>query len=217
MNPNPYHPSQIDSALRQDPPVLAQLVGGEGLTVEYQLVPHDVVQFVIFHHQTSPANRWRVFRAIAIVSTVLLLVFGLVARQAMRNRELWPAVAFVGLFGISFIVAYPYIYRRQLQSIATRMYSEGKNLILFGQTRMSISPDFLNYATPYSQSLIRWIALEKVATSVDAAYFYITSANAHVVPRRAFASDTDFQTFVHTAQDFYSRAVAAENPLRTSV
>ena len=123
----------------------------------------------------------------------------------------------VPLAGLVFLVTYPFIYRWQLKSMATRMYAEGKNLILFGHVRLSISPEFLNHATPYSQSLIRWIAVEKVTASMDAGYLYVTAATAHVVPRRAFASDSDFQTCVRTAQDFHARAQAAENPQRMSV
>jgi hypothetical protein len=213
MNPNPYHPPHTDSALRHEPPVLAQLARGAGLAVEFQLEPADVALFVQYHDRASRTRWW--YGQMALATITVFIIIGLLSRKAIDDPKLWPVVAAIALiFGLYLLL---FLIPRSLRrSVFQGLLRKEQNHLLFVRTQVAITSDFLNYATPYSQSLMRWMAIEKVLTSSEAVYFYLTSETAHVVPRRAFSSDDHFQTFAQTAQEFHTRALAAENPLRTS-
>lgn len=218
MNPNPYEPSQIDSAIRTQPPILAALVGEDGgMSIDFEICRDDMVTFALFHNRNSPALRRQVRLALIAVTLIFMVVLAIVVSFAINAPEFW--VIAVGI-AIALVIVLPFFGRIQewrLKNALQRMYGEGRNLLLIGPRRVGLSPQFLNNSSAYSQSVTRWIAIEKIVVSKDAVYIYISSVSSVVVPRRAFSSDEHFQSFVHTAQEFHAQALAAENPLRTAV
>ena len=136
--------------------------------------------------------------------------------QALQSPELWIIAAAIVIALLIVLPFYGRIHEYRLKKIVERMYGEGRNLLIYGPRRVSLSPHFLNSSSPYSQSVTRWVAIEKLVVSDDALYIYNSGVSSVVVPRRAFTSDDHFQTFVHTAEEFHARALATENPLRTS-
>ena len=218
MNPNPYHPSQIDSALRPEPPVMAALVGEDGgMSIDFEIWREDLVRFMLFHHRSSPATRRQRNMAMLAICLCCGLLLAIIGYFASQSPELWLVAAAVLVALVIGLIRYPKIHEQKLRNLVERMYSEGRNLLLYGPRRVGLTPHYLNNASPHSQSVTRWLAVEKVVVGEEALYIYISSVSSIVVPRRAFSSDDHFQTFVHTAQDYHSRALAAENPQRTSL
>ena len=218
MNPNPYQPSQIDSGVRLEPPVMAALVGEDGgMSIDFEIWREDLVGFMLFHHRHSPATRKQRRRRMATLGIALALLLAILVRYALRSPDFWFLAAGTVLVLAGLLVSYPQIHQWQLRNAIERMYGEGRNLLLYGPRRVGLTPQFLNNSSPYSQSVTRWIAVEKIVVAGDALYIYISSVSSVVVPRRAFTSDDHFRTFVHTTQEFHARAVAAENQQRMSV
>jgi hypothetical protein len=220
MNPNPYHPSQIDSALRQDPPVLPLLVGEDGgMSVDCLIELQDVTAFAIYHNTRSPLGRkqflkrWLIMGLSMIIALVSFVYLVSVQGQLLN---LVPVFVFSITFVVAYVGLYPWIYVRGLRKGTETIFHRGRNLALFGPRRLTLTPQFMVSSSPYTQSVARWIAVERIDHQPPALYLYLSSNTAFIVPRRAFASDDDFQTFVNTAQQFHARALAAENPLRTS-
>jgi hypothetical protein len=208
-HPNPYLSPRAGTP---EPPVLAQLVGGEGLSLDYEVVPQDLIQFMLFHHKNSPTTRSQLFRAMVYMSIAFFIAVLLMAWWAERQPAMWWGVAALAIFGMIRVALMPANHRRKLRSAIERMSREGRNLTLFGPRRVSMSPAFLSYASPYTQSLMRWVAVERVVSSPEAIYIYVSAASAHILPRRSFASDEDFRTFARMAADYNSRALASELP-----
>jgi hypothetical protein len=218
MNPNPYLPPQTDPSLHHEPPVLATLVGEDGgMSIDFEIGREDLVAFSLFHHRSSPANRQRLRLAMVALSLIMATVLALLVYYALRQPEYWLPAVVVVMALVFVLVRFPQIQERNLRNLVERMYGEGRNLLLYGPRRVGLSPQFLNNSSPYFQSVTRWIAVEKIAVSENALYIYNSSVSSVIVPRRAFSSDDHFQTFVHTAQEFHARALAAENPLSIAV
>ncbi len=217
MNPNPYQPSQIDSALRPEPPVMAMLVGEDGgMSIDFEIWREDLVAFTLFHHRNSPVTRRQRHIAMFAICLIFSCILAIVVYFALQTPEYW-VIAVALVIAVAFVlVRYPQIHERQLRRLAERMYGEGRNLMVFGPRRVGLTPQFVNSSSPYTQSVTRWVAIEKIVVSADALYLYNSAVSSVMVPRRAFTSDDHFQTFVHAAQEFHVRAIAAENPLRTS-
>ena len=108
--------------------------------------------------------------------------------------------------GVSFLVILPFITRRSRRRTVKRMLREGKNLGVFGPQRISISPDWLSNASTVNQSITRWIGVERIVITPDAVFFYDSAVGAHLLPKRAFATDADFRHFVELAQEYQRRA-----------
>lgn len=217
MNPNPYQPSQLDSAIPSQPPVLAALVGEDGgMSIEFEIEREDLVEFTLFHHQHSSVSRTQRRRKMLVLSVALVLLLGFLVRFAMPMPDFWFLAAGCVLLIVGLLVSYPRIQEWQLRTMVERMYGEGRNLLLYGPRRIVLTPQFLNNASPQSQSVTRWLGVEKLVVADRALYIYISSVSSLVIPRRAFSSDDHFQTFVHTAQEFHAQALAAENPQQTT-
>ena len=218
MNPNPYQPSQIDSALRPEPPVMAALVGEDGgMSIDFEIWRDDLVAFTLFHHRNSPATRRQLLTAIVAVGLIFSIILAFVVGYALHSPEFWLLAAAIVIALAVVLPFYGRIHEYRLKKIVERMYGEGRNLLIYGPRRVSLSPQFLNSSSPYTQSVTRWVAIERVVVSADAVYIYNSGVSSVVVPRRAFSSDDHFQTFVHTAQEYHARALAAENPQRMPV
>ncbi len=218
MNPNPYLSPQTDPALRSEPPVLAALVGEDGgMSIDFEIWRDDLVAFTLFHHRHSPSTRGQMRMAMLAVGFIFSIILVFVVGFALQSPELWLLAAAIVIALIVVLPFYGRIHEYRLKEIVERMYGEGRNLLIYGPRRVSLSPQFLNSSSPYTQSVTRWVAIERVVVSADAVYIYNSGVSSVVVPRRAFTSDDHFQTFVHTAQEFHAGALAAENPLRTSL
>ena len=221
MNPNPYHPSQIDSALRQGPPVLPLLVGEDGgMSVDCLIELEDVTAFAVYHNTRSPLGRKQFLKRwliIGLTMVIALASFVYLASAQGQFLNLVPVFVLFITFVVAYVGLYPWIYVRRLRKGTEAVFRRGRNLALFGPRRVTLTPQFMVSSSPYTQSVARWMAVEGIDPQPTALYLYLSSNTAFIVPRRAFASDDDFQTFVHTAQQFHARALAAENPLRMSV
>jgi hypothetical protein len=218
MELNPYQPSQIDSAVRTQPPVLAALVGDDGgMSIDFEIWQADLIEFNLFHHQNSPASKRQIWKVTLYVCVIVVLMEAVIVYLAvMYQPEMWLVAVLLPISAGIALVFLPHLHRMNVRNLVSKMYAEGRNLVLYGPRRVSLTPQLLNYSSPYTQSVTRWVAIEKIVTVAEALYIYNSAVSSIIIPRRAFSSDDHFQTFVHTAQEFHARALAAENPLRTS-
>lgn len=217
MNPNPYDPPQTDPALRPEPPVLAAVVGESGgMGIDFELQRDDLVAFALFHQKHSPAARKQRRQRMVIWGGVLIVLIATFIRRGFFSSDDWLLVACTILFLVGLFVSLPQIREWRLRKAIARMYGEGRNVLLYGPRRVVLTPQSLINSSANSQSETRWIAIEKIVVTEEALYIYISSVSSVVIPRREFTSNDHFQTFIQTAQDFHTRALAAENSLNTS-
>jgi hypothetical protein len=184
------------------------------MTAEYEITKEDVGAFNLYHSLHSPAARRQYLRSWFVPAVIWLFVFSGIWYFADRERgrpfqtflDLFPLFSFVPLY----LLYFPWAYRRKLRNIVAGMVSEGQNRGLFGRHRVTISPESVVESSEHSQSSTAWRAVERIVSADERAYIYTNALAAIIVPRRAFASPSEFDAFVRTARGHHEKAVNAE-------
>lgn len=198
MDPvNPYSPPG------SSPPLVSRLVADEsGLTIDFELTMDDIVAWSQTLHRTNQTTR-RGMRAVWLMfglATVLILLIAVVSRPIN-----YPLAATGVVFGLFTMGGWPFMYRWRVQRLVHRLYS-GSRVNVVGPRRVILSPEFVAYSSPMSQTVTRWAGIEGIIAEPQALYILVSAISAIPVPRRAFANDADFERFVAAARDFHGRA-----------
>ena len=76
------------------------------------------------------------------------------------------------------------------------MLSEGQNAGFYGDCSISLDANGLHESKASGDTVRKWSAVEKIVVSSKYLFVYTSGVEAFVVPRRAFVTDTDFNSFV---------------------
>lgn len=77
-----------------------------------------------------------------------------------------------------------------------------RNQWFFTPQRVTISPDGFTTASWFSATMLRWATIWDIAVTSDHAFFWTTTNQAHIVPRRAFSDQHHFQAFVALTRQY---------------
>jgi hypothetical protein len=103
------------------------------------------------------------------------------------------------------------LLRKKWVHSLTSLRPEGQDVGKFlAERRLRVSPEALTHATEFSAETLSWKAIDKIAVTRDHAFLFFSRTAAYILPRRAFATDADFQDFVHLARRYH--APATEKP-----
>lgn len=203
---NPYSPPNPQP--EDDPPLVAQLaVEGEGMTVEFEQTLEDLLTMQDFHIRQQSKMSPSAWVLAGVMAAGLIGFLSWCTFQAwQRGEETMLLISATSLLAVLWIVFRYLGYRRWLVRRWTiKQFHQGRNLNLTGIRRVTITPEFLISASPLAQSVCRWQGVEKVQQDERAIYIYVSTMNAHVLPRRAFNSDLHFREFAATAEKYRSR------------
>ena len=78
-------------------------------------------------------------------------------------------------------------------------YLRAKRRGFLGPVQISISERGVSIESHKIDSLVRWPAIRRVRRFQNRLFLFLTATSAFVVPRRAFQSDTEFETFADEA------------------
>jgi len=181
------------------------------MTVEYELTKEDLSAFNLYHHFHSATARRQYLRAWFIPALVWFLVCTGIWYLADRTRGT-PLRTFLDLLplfsGVPFhLTIFPWWYRRKVRKIAAGMVGEGRNRGLLSRQRITISLENVVSSSEHGQTSTAWRAIERVVTASEHAYIYTNALAAIIVPRRAFASPSEFEQFVRTAREYHEKAL----------
>jgi YcxB-like protein len=202
MDPvNPYAPPGTTP-----PPLVSRLVADDsGLTIDYELTMDDIVGWSYTLHRTNKTTR----RGMRLAWMMLGLITAMILLLAVISKPInYPLAATGVAFGLLTVGGWPFFYRWRIHRLIHRLYAEGQNYNVVGPRRLVLSPEFLTYSSPISQTVTRWIGVERIVAEPQALYIMVSAISAIPVPRRAFANDADFDRFVAAAHEFHSRAIS---------
>ncbi len=178
---------------------------GDVREVVYELDVNDLIAFSLYHHKKSPAIRRQRRTAFLLLPAVL---FGMSSLLLVTERNAGlSTIAFVGFAGgaVLFLLG-PWLTRRRTAHILARIYAEGSNRALLGWRRLSIGPACVAMNSDLIESRMKWPAIEKIDATNEYLFIYFGSANAHIVPMRAFGDEAHFRSFVETARRYWKQA-----------
>jgi hypothetical protein len=172
------------------------------MEVEFSLIPEDLVALSEYHSSQLP--RWKIFLYLGLI-ILGAGAFILRIRQFVNEAgtTIGLSVAVIAIFGG--LIYYLNRHRIAARNIR-RQLRQGKNARLLEQRTLKISPEGISYLSAELAAMTMWTAVEKIVVRKDHAFFYVGTATAHILPRRAFANDQEFTDFVETAQRYFEAA-----------
>ena len=169
---------------------------GGDLTVAYEFTREDYIEYNLFvNDRRKPYRRMHLF----LLGGLLLYALLLLATGTFRDNHILLAV-FAAVAGV--IAFFPVILRRSIRVNARRLVADGVNRYLFGRKRLAVNSEGLVETGEYSELRLKWEIVENVVRSDAHLYLFLSSIQAIIVPRRAFATDADFQGFYERLQAF---------------
>ena len=163
----------------------------------YELTRDDLAALIEFHQRTSPAARQQkmgcfvvAFCALMILPTGILLTTD---KPVLETAiDIWPLLLGPVLFCLS---AIPYI-RWRTRQMSNRLLSEGQNKEFYGKCELEAGDDSLTETRPSGSTIRNWTSVERIVTTPLHLFVYTSGIEAYVVPRRAFSTESEFNTFV---------------------
>lgn len=159
------------------------------MRLEYRLTFGDYLLFNVIHQLLS------------VRLQVVYVLFPLVIYVTTYKKG--QAAAIVGA-----ILIYLVLWIVQLAFNAFYLYS-AKNKSLLTTHIVEVQDQAFYEETPFNRSFHYWPGIARVVRRPGFAAVYITANAAHVIPRRAFASDQQVDQFVALVEERI-RAAAAE-------
>ena len=119
---------------------------------------------------------------------------------------------FVGAALVSALFAslWYYFYPTWLRSImrrqAKKLYAEGRNSGTIGKHAITLHAENLTEQSDAGQATFKWETIEKVVKTDDFILIYTSSLQAHVIPRRSFATVESYNAFFNEANTLRLRS-----------
>jgi hypothetical protein len=202
MNPTAENPYAAPNPAALPPLVANVILDERSVSVEFELEMPDILAWSMYYHRTGATSR----RQIRIVILMLILAAALCSGLAVLDLDknfAWLALAATFLV---LAVLFPFFFRWRIRQQITRMYREGSSLNLVGPRKLTLTPEYLVYASPISQTTMRWVGVDEIVRTPSELFVKLSSIQAIVVPRRAFGSDTQFAQFCQAAEDYRKSA-----------
>jgi hypothetical protein len=171
--------------------------------VEYTLSSEDYA--AALHERVQDAlgkPRWARYGSIAAAPLLAFLSLGvMLAAQGFP----WPVAAGVPLLGlllgvVFFVLLPPLIFKRLTAGFLRQARIPAASMSL------EVRPEGLAITTGTTASLTIWEGIDRIVVSDAYALFYLNAVAAHVLPRRVFAHERDFEKFVESARSYYEAA-----------
>jgi hypothetical protein len=156
--------------------------------VDYQLTVEDVEAAVA--RWQKPAPPWRLPNWVFLVGVAVF--FLLIAAGQSLLRWLLLVIAVCIPLVLLLIWGILRFNRGQNQRMLRAMFAKGSH-------RLLLASDGFYVITPDAQTFFRWGAVRELVHTPERVFFFIGEREVQIVPRRAFASEDDFEAFVDLA------------------
>jgi hypothetical protein len=179
------------------------------MTTEFDLTKEDFIAFNLYHHLHSSRTLRKQYRRARFAPLFgFLLIWGGIWFLAVQQTgtPLNTAIALSPILSGAFfvLIAMPWAYRRKIKALVQGMLAEDMNRSLFSRRRITLSSDCITDSTEFTQSTTVWRGVVRLDRNDDYLFLYTSTLHAIIVPRRAFATPSDFDAFTRTANQHYT-------------
>jgi hypothetical protein len=182
----------------------------EPLEFRFEFSSEDFLRFQLDHEAAKKDLRASAIRFAAILTVVVLLVFGAFLSRSENPRATagaaWPWLLGIPIYWWLVLRAPGRALRQGVERLLAT--EEGRSTLL-GERRVRIDDAGLRWESESSTVQVAWKGVIRVVRSADHVYLYFTPIQAIVLPRRVFRSDDLFDDFVRDAE---ARASASRAP-----
>ena len=173
--------------------------------VEYTLTPEDYA--AAMHERVQQLfgkPRWAQYGSMAAIFPALLSLLSLGAMLVAQGIP-WPVAAGITLLGLLLgvlcFVVYPQLIFKRLTAGAFR-----RARLPITSMSLEVRPEGLAVTTGTTASLTIWKGIDRIVVSDTHAFFYRNDVATHILPRRVFADERDFEEFVESARSYLEAA-----------
>lgn len=145
------------------------------------------------------------------IAVIMLLLLSVGFRDAVEEGPLY-------LLPTVFILAFLFFVARYLFTATTRkgvearmrrhleaMLGDGPNPYVLGEREMTIDEEGFRISWPLETSWTSWQAVEDVVIEEHYLYLVLSTISAQVIPRTAFASQSEFLGFARLAEELWKK------------
>jgi hypothetical protein len=150
------------------------------VTLSFRFDEADWLAFIEHHYNHSPT--YRRFRALACAMPVLAPLFVILYRW-VQGAEVIRAVIILAIVSLVWLPICPWLLHRINMALARRSIREGSNKKVFGQCTLLITPEHLAVIGPGGESKIGWRGVQRIESTDEHIFIYMTSISAIVIPR----------------------------------
>jgi hypothetical protein len=154
------------------------------MTIRYQNTFRDIMAFCFYHYPRSPVVIGFYGVCFAIIS---LSVF----RALPKHSD---AVTKVITFAILDLIGFSVLAAVFALSVVLSLGSR-KNKTILTEHTIILAEESFTEETPYNKTEQKWTIVQKLARTKSYIFIYVAQYMAHVVPRRAFRDDAEWDAF----------------------
>jgi hypothetical protein len=165
------------------------------MKVQYRNTFRDIIVFSLRHNSRSP---------VVIGSLVFFLVVFAFVLKAALPPEL-SSVEKVFVFLVSELIAAAFLAALMAVNIVLSMISKRNRTVLTDHT-IILGDDSFVEQTEFNRNEQTWTGVQKLARTSNYIFIYIAQHMAHVIPRRAFTSDAEWDAFFAFCEQRVARA-----------
>jgi hypothetical protein len=174
------------------------------MTVQYR---NSISDLLWFNAHTIPR-----LRGMQILSLVIVLVFGYLFASTLRPMQA-PVPMKWAVFTVLMIGALLFV------AVTTVLFTLVSSFPRYGRAireehTVSLTEGGIVEQGAHSRHTIAWAGVLRVSRTSRAVLIYLTETGAHIIPRRAFGNDADFDRFFRFALE-RATSTGAALPART--
>ena len=171
------------------------------MTVRYKITFRDLLAFCFYHYLRSPILVATYGIGLVFISFV---VFQMLPKDgsAIANTITFLVIDFIALALLAGIAA---------TSIVLSMISR-RNKTFLTDCTMTLGENGFISETPYARSEQKWAIVQKLARNNNYIFLYVAQYMAHVIPRRAFRDDAEWNSFYEFCRQRTQAATSGHNP-----
>lgn len=166
----------------------------------YSVSEADALAYASYFYEHSPViqNQMKTGRVVLFIAVLLFAFITVLMTLGGNCVQLSPLIK--GLLyaaivlGVAVVIVY-FAHKKIYLWSSRKMLRSGKNKGIFGPQSMEITDTGLKLNRPGGESTTYWNGIERVETTEIAAYIYISSMAAYIVPR-ASVTEGNFDSFL---------------------
>ena len=160
------------------------------MKLTYRIERKDHTAF-LWHHMLRSANAWRQYSVVLILGIV-----GLSYQSYERGEEFQSAVTFIAGYILLMVLMFFFSSYVMIKSSIRNKLPAGEGNGVVGDHCFIVDETAVCEQSGPVEIRVKWIGIHKVSVGEAHAFIYYNPQTAFIVPKRAFAEESDFHQFV---------------------
>jgi len=160
------------------------------MKLTYRIEKKDHSAF-LWHYFLRSSNTWRQY--------IVMLILGILALSYVSYNlgvQFKTAVTFIAGYVVLMVLMLFVSSYVTIKSSVRRYFSVSDNNGVVGDHCFIVDDSAVCEQVGPIETRVKWIGIRKVSVTEDHAFIYYTPQTAFIVPKRAFAEESDFNQFV---------------------